>query len=763
MNVVFTPKYAGPRLGAVVLTDSGGNVLGLVYLNGVGTGPQVAFDSINDAQSAVGTLDGPYGVAVDAAGNVFIGDVTDAVVYKVTPGGTQTTAASGFSQPFGVAVDGAGNLYVADYGLGQVFVVTPGGVQTTLGAGFNSPTGVAVDGAGNAYVVASGDTAVYKVTPSGVQTTVGSGYENPWGVTVDAAGNVYVADQGGFVDKITPGGTQTTIGTGWSQPYDVAVDAAGDVYVADINNGAFEVTAGGVQSMFNGPNLYAMVGVALDGLGNVYFTSNAGPVTKIDRSDGPQQIFPTATDVGNTDIGDGAMTVLVDNIGNTALTLTALSYPIDFPQNTGGANLCTGTTSLTEGSSCNLSINFAPMSVGSPLSENVTLTDNTLNASPGVTQSIPVSGTGDPTVTIAKAFGAASISPGDTTSLTITLTNFFSVAETGLTFRDNFPSGMTVANPNGLTNTCGGTASASPFETDLRLSNGSLNANASCTVVVNVTSSTLGLVTNTTDTLSFTGGTGSTASATLTVVLPPGITSADSTTYQVGVEGAFTVTTTGYPPPAITETGALPGGVTLIDQGNGTAILAGVPVLGSDGTYPIMITANNGVGTQAQQSFTLTVTPPDSLVVNNTGDDSGTDFNVNCTPNPTGSGAGSCSLRDALLEAASLGAATITFDSSVFVPSQTITLTSGTLTGIPANTSIMGPGSGVTVTGSGIAVFTVGTNTVASISNLTISGATNTGANGGAISNAGTLTVSNSTLSGNSAQDGGARSVAPAR
>jgi len=67
------------------------------------------------------------------------------------------------------------------------------------------------------------------------------------------------------------------------------------------------------------------------------------------------------------------------------------------------------------------------------------------------------------------------------------------------------------------------------------------------------------------------------------------------------------VTATGSPTPTLTETGALPSGVTFKDNGNGTATLGGTPASGSGGSYTLTITASNGVGSAASQSFTLTV------------------------------------------------------------------------------------------------------------------------------------------------------------
>jgi hypothetical protein len=102
-------------------------------------------------------------------------------------------------------------------------------------------------------------------------------------------------------------------------------------------------------------------------------------------------------------------------------------------------------------------------------------------------------------------------------------------------------------------------------------------------------------------------GTDDTQNFTLTVNQAPAITSASSTTFAVNTAGSFTVTTTGTPTPSITESGALPGGVTFHDNGNGTGTLSGTPGAGTSGTYPISFTAHNGAGTDATQTFTLKV------------------------------------------------------------------------------------------------------------------------------------------------------------
>jgi hypothetical protein len=131
---------------------------------------------------------------------------------------------------------------------------------------------------------------------------------------------------------------------------------------------------------------------------------------------------------------------------------------------------------------------------------------------------------------------------------------------------------------------------------------------------VSVTGATTGIKNNTTGAVSSTnGGTGTVSNtATLIVGQPPSITSANNVIFTLGASSSFTVKATGSPIPSISESGALPAGVTFTNNGNGTATLGGIPTTG--GTFNLTITASNGVSPNAAQSFTLTANGPQASI-----------------------------------------------------------------------------------------------------------------------------------------------------
>ncbi len=164
---------------------------------------------------------------------------------------------------------------------------------------------------------------------------------------------------------------------------------------------------------------------------------------------------------------------------------------------------------------------------------------------------------------------------------------------------------VTTATVSGSPQTVGLTATGLPTGASVSFAPPSVTSGGTSTMTITPSSTTPAG----TSTVTVTGtGTGATHSATfsLTVNTAPTITSATSTTFTQGTAGTFTVTTTGSPAPSLSESGALPTGVNFVDNGNGTATLAGTPASGSNPSYPITITAT-GAGSPASQSFTLLV------------------------------------------------------------------------------------------------------------------------------------------------------------
>jgi len=191
--------------------------------------------------------------------------------------------------------------------------------------------------------------------------------------------------------------------------------------------------------------------------------------------------------------------------------------------------------------------------------------------------------TGNPQVvvappTIVKGFNPVGIQPNGVSTLTVTITNpaANTVAEAGVAFTDNFPANLVVATPNGLTNTCGGTATATAGSGAASLTGGTVPINSSCTVTVNVSSPFTGSYLNSTGPVSSTnGGTGGSASATVIVALPPVISKVfvpDTIFLGAKPVVSFTITNpnSNSTPPnndvtltGITFTDALPAGLTV--------------------------------------------------------------------------------------------------------------------------------------------------------------------------------------------------------
>ena len=322
-------------------------------------------------------LNFPNGVAVDAAGNLYIADTENFRIRKVGTSGTITTVAgngtAGYSgdggaataaelnTPDGVAVDAAGNIYIADLVNNRVravntqastitvlgVTIAPGNIATVAGNGtagysgdggaaisaeLSSPYGMTADQAGNLYIADESNDRVRKVDTSGTITSVAgngtAGYSGdggtatsaelnfPSGVAVDAGGTLYITDAGNYrirvvdttqtITTVAGNGTAGYSGDGGAatgaqlyEPQDVVVDTAGNYYIADVLSnriravntqgsaitvvgvtiapGNVATVAGNGAAGYSGDGgastsaeLYFPGGVAVDAVGNLY-------------------------------------------------------------------------------------------------------------------------------------------------------------------------------------------------------------------------------------------------------------------------------------------------------------------------------------------------------------------------------------------------------------------------------------------------------------------------------------------------------------
>jgi sugar lactone lactonase YvrE len=268
-----------------------------------------------------------FGVAVNAAGDVYFGSANS--VMKVDSQGTLTRIAGtgqyGFSAdggsavnaqlawPAGLAIDAAGNLFIAENAAHRVRKVSPQGILSTVAGTGNSgysgdggqasnaqlswPVGLAFDSGGNLFIADTGNQVIRKVSPAGIISTVATGLTTPEGVALDASGALYITDYSISTDdcdgltysgrllKISPDGTTSIVLGGVSeqplnQPQGIAVDKSGNVYVAD--SAAASLLKVSPEGLVSAASTFGgTVNVATDSSGNLYVSDGHTALRRI--------------------------------------------------------------------------------------------------------------------------------------------------------------------------------------------------------------------------------------------------------------------------------------------------------------------------------------------------------------------------------------------------------------------------------------------------------------------------------------------------
>lgn len=425
LDITFTPQNPGLRKGAAILQyGSASSQRLIVPIFGYADAPVAAVSPAGGDVVNTTAIAGPFQSVMDGAGNIYVTSYLDSKLYEIVAGSSTPVAVSTgsytLSSPAGLAMDPAGNLFIADSDNSRILERQPDGTTSVLSiTGLNRnifmPTALSFDRFDNLYIADYGNGRVVKVTPSGVGSVLSTGsftFDSSFtGIDVDSSGTLYIADRDNArVVKVPANGAASVVpvtGFTLNTPQGVAVDGNDNVYILDSNNmRVLRVTTAGNVSMVS------FRGVSLGSFDYGVTASAGGQLLVSDFSNNRLVGINTGTGgytFANTNVGatssDSPLAGSITNLGNQPLVFTsAPTYTNDFVEGTSSNTICSDTTTLTSGTSCDVPVKFTPQTSGF-LSANLVATDNALNV-PGATQTIAVFGTG--------------ISIGDATSVTVT-------------------------------------------------------------------------------------------------------------------------------------------------------------------------------------------------------------------------------------------------------------------------------------------------------------------------------------------------------
>lgn len=345
--------------GNLYIADTSNNVIrevsaatGIIStVAGDGAGCPAQTDPVGDgcpayaASHVAASLNSPWGITLDAGGDLYIADTKDHRIRKVdvATGIITTVAGTGFTHP-----DGTGD-FSGD-----------GGPATS--ARLNLPYAVAFDASGNMYIPDSANNRVRKVDTTGtISTFVGNG-------TQGYGGNGGAANQATLYD-----------------PSGVAVDPAGDVYIADTQNEAIrKVSAvnGNISTVvingsgqyyykgqFNRRSLYGPIGLYMDMSGNLYIADYYLMVVRELQSN--YTALNMAVPPVRQKDKSNPQPQTVENAGNSPLDLTALTADANAAVDGATTTCTTGSPFLAVATDCVVGAVFAPSVAGNPLTGNI--------------------------------------------------------------------------------------------------------------------------------------------------------------------------------------------------------------------------------------------------------------------------------------------------------------------------------------------------------------------------------------------------------